>query len=109
MGGEHPAVAEWIGHRSHPIAPELILDRHRLRGTGVKGPPKCGIDIRQIDHQARRRAATGFRPELAPGGPFIRQNDDGIADLYFGVPDLTAHVPAEIGRASCRERVWQYV
>ena len=38
MGREAPLVAERIGQRSHPIAPELVLDRHASRFRPRRSP-----------------------------------------------------------------------
>ena len=36
-------MAERIGDRAHPVAPELILDRHRLGRTGIADGHKGNI------------------------------------------------------------------
>src|SRR5687767_10423637 len=35
VGCKTPLVAEWIGQRTHPVAPELVLNRAQLPGAGV--------------------------------------------------------------------------
>src|SRR5262245_65020666 len=67
----------------------------------------CSSDLRKVSplgSDDRRRSR--FEPRLADDGPGLLRSDPQ-ADEGLGVPRLeSAFHQLEIGRASCRERVW---
>src|SRR3546814_14188268 len=73
-------------------------------------------DVGEVLHQCAERVAVGGDDDalacLQVGGdaflPIGQDAGDGVLQR-FRRGDGAARVPAEIGRASCRARVWQYV
>src|SRR3546814_18503951 len=74
----------------------------------------CFLDI-SASHEGRgtlldmvaRTAEVCFMPLTVGGG--VRSAEDARALLHAGGDQVAVHSAAEIGRASCRERVCQYV
>src|SRR3546814_4949017 len=75
--------------------------RRHTRCALVTGVQTCALPISSADYDLVL-CATGYHLDY----PFIARED---LDWSGAAPDLFLNVASQIGRASCRERVCQYV
>src|SRR5882757_10518331 len=59
VGCQRPAVPERVGELAVPVAPELILQRHRDGGPGTDRPLPRGVDVGQVQVDGHRAATEG--------------------------------------------------
>ena len=79
-----------------PLDAEKVLAEHVFAGGRSK--PFAELTIDEVKARAAElKAATGWGPTARVGS---------VAMAWAELGRLMEHVQAEIGRASCRERVW---
>ena len=68
MGGDRPAMPEWILDLAVAVAPEHLADRHCGFGAGAHRLRRDRVDIFDVKMDGDRRALERLRSECAPLG-----------------------------------------
>lgn len=96
-GHQRPAEAEGVRDHGAAFAPGVGGGSAEDRCARFDGPSGSGVAIDNEEVEAQRAATDAFRAQRAPGGCFVAEHDDGVADLKFAVHDgavLTGHAVA---------------
>lgn len=101
VGADGPAEAEGIDDHRAALAPGVGGGRAQQFRAGGNGLGSERVTIRHVEVEAQRAAADGLRADGSPGGVFVAEHDDRIADLEFAVH----HAAPGVGHAEAFDRV----
>src|SRR5579863_1090592 len=85
VSAQAPGLAKRIHKTAEAITPEHIHDRHGYLATGINGTLKSFIDVFHIEIEAASVAAEGLGRLTVHARHFIRNKNDGVADLDLSV------------------------
>src|SRR3546814_18464849 len=110
-------VVERVGDRVVPLGPDALAEHHRHPARGRKQLEIVAEDAALLAEQgdlAREAVGRLHRPAIIPERRIVaprrvEMEDDEIADILRQILHRAIIFVAQLGRASCRKRVCQYV
>src|SRR5438034_4403849 len=103
MRADHPEMSERIFERAGAVAVKLVLDGPLNFPACIQKPLSCGVDVFNVNHEARGNASQCLRTANVALRKFIGQHDDRVTDRDFCManPSVSHRHPKFFSRPQC--------
>src|SRR5437870_11816248 len=103
MRADHPDMSERIFERAGAVAVKLVLDGPLNFPACIQKPLSCGVDVFNVNHEARGNASQCLNTANVALAKFIGQHDARVTDrdLCIAYPSVSHRHPKCFSCSQC--------